>query len=428
MNSTKSKVIETNSNVEKIVLNNNNQKLYYPPVEKIKTIIVEHFPALGKLAAMRFIEWTQNNSGSVISLPTGKTPEFFIKWVNYFLNNWSVAKVQKMMEKGGIDPSVKPDMKSFHFVQIDEFYPIKSNQHNSFYYYVNQYYIKGFGLDPAKSILINPDKIGLKANESIYSVWPNQTVDLSLRTRHPKNKLEEKQKSVLDAVDQFCYNYENKIEELGGIGFFMGGIGPDGHIGFNVEGSDHYSTTRLTKTNYETQAASACDLGGIEISRNRLVITIGLQTIVRNPNTTAIIIAAGEAKAKIIKKAIQSEKSLKVPASVLQDLPNTRFYLTGGAAKLLDERKYLALSTQKKISKQDSDRILIDVSIEKEKPVFKLTKSDLMKNKESSLLVKNLNGSYENTLKNLDKQYRNKISQTLNVPQSEVFMHTAPPS
>ncbi|MHC4284804.1 MAG: hypothetical protein ACYSWZ_17805, partial [Planctomycetota bacterium] len=53
----------------------------YPPTEKIATIVVENFPALGKLAAMRFIEWVQSNPGGVISLPTGKTPEHFIKWV-----------------------------------------------------------------------------------------------------------------------------------------------------------------------------------------------------------------------------------------------------------------------------------------------------------------------------------------------------------
>ena len=76
--------------------------------------------------------------------------------------------------------------------------------------------------------------------------------------------------------------YEKKIQELGGIGFFLGGIGPDGHIAFNVRGSDHNSTTRLTQTNFETQAAAAVDLGGIEISRNRLVITIGLGSITYN--------------------------------------------------------------------------------------------------------------------------------------------------
>ena len=103
---------------------------------------------------------------------------------------------------------------------------------------------------------------------------------------------------------QWCQDFEEKVRHLGGIGFFLGGIGPDGHIGFNVRGSDHHSTTRLTETNYETQAASATDLGGIEVARKRLVITIGLGTIAFNPKVTALIIAAGEAKAPIVASSI----------------------------------------------------------------------------------------------------------------------------
>ncbi|HAS57059.1 MAG TPA: glucosamine-6-phosphate isomerase, partial [Algoriphagus sp.] len=76
---------------------------------------------------------------------------------------------------------------------------------------------------------------------------------------------------------------EQRIRDLGGIGFFLGGIGPDGHIAFNTRGSHIYSVTRLTETNFETQAVAAGDLGGIEVSANRLVITIGLDTIVYNP-------------------------------------------------------------------------------------------------------------------------------------------------
>ena len=70
-------------------------------------------------------------------------------------------------------------------------------------------------------------------------------------------------------MDEFCTEYEAKIREMGGIGFFLGGIGPDGHIAFNVQGSDLYSTTRLCEPNYETRAAAATDLGGIEVARDR---------------------------------------------------------------------------------------------------------------------------------------------------------------
>ena len=122
---------------------------------------------------------------------------------------------------------------------------------------------------------------------------------------------------------------------MGGIGFFLGGIGPDGHIAFNIRGSDHNSTTRLMETNFETQAAAATDLGGIEISKNRLVITIGLGTITYNEQATAIIIAAGEAKAPIVKMSLETGQDVKYPATALQKLKNSRFYITEGASKTL---------------------------------------------------------------------------------------------
>ena len=114
-------------------------------------------------------------------------------------------------------------------------------------------------------------------------------------------------------------------------------MGPDGAIASNTRGSDHNSTTRLTATNFETQAASASDLGGIEISRNRLVITVGLGTITYNPDAVAIIFAAGEAKANVIRNALESSPDNLYPATVLRRLKNARFYLTEGAAVQLDD-------------------------------------------------------------------------------------------
>jgi glucosamine-6-phosphate deaminase len=414
------------SRVEQVAVQSRDQQLIYPPIEKINTIIVDNFPALGKLAAMRFLEWAQNNEGWTISLPTGKTPEHFIKWVNYLLNHWRDKKVQNLLEESGVNPAKKPDMKSFHFIQIDEFYPINSSQHNSFYYYVNRFYIKGFNLDPQKALLINPNSIGLTDDWDLDDVWPDHIVDLSLRTRHPANFLEFRQKSVLEAVDQFCSDYETKIRALGGIGFFLGGIGPDGHIGFNVKGSDHYSTTRLTPTNYETQAAAASDLGGIEISGNRLVITIGLQTIIYNPQTVAIIIAAGEAKAQVIKEAIQSEKSNQIPASVLQDLPNACFYITRGAAKLLTERRYLELTNTEAISKQNKEQIISDLAVDKHKKITELTKADLQSIRSSKLLLEREGASISKLLAGTEREFISRIDNALIPLTNKTFLHTAP--
>ena len=414
------------SKVESIAAKNSGQKLRYSPTEKSNVIIVPNFPVLGKLTALRFIEWTQNNEDGVVSLPTGKTPEHFIKWITHFLNTWDIKETKIALEESGVDPSKKPNMKSLHFVQIDEFYPINTQQHNSFYYYVNKYYIKGFGLDPKKALLINPNTIGIPAGESIESIWPNSIVDLDLRVKQSKNAHEARQKRVLESVDQFCTEYESKIRSLGGIGFFLGGIGPDGHIGFNVKGSDHYSTTRLTPTNYETQAAAASDLGGIEISRRRLVITIGLQTMVFNPDAVAIIIASGEAKAKIVKQAIQENKNNEFPATVLQDLKNSCFYLTSGAAKLLTERRFYELSNKERISELDKHRIIVDLALTKGKPIKELTINDLKSIRSSNLIYEQNQQQYKKMLIDIEQVMQDRFTSTLEIPINKTFFHTAP--
>ena len=299
---------------------------------KIPYVIVPNFPNLGLLTALRFLEWVAHNPNGVISLPTGKTPEHFIKWTQYILQNWNAPKTQKLLNDNGLILDKKPELKDLHFVQIDEFYPINPEQHNSFYSYVNKYYIQGFGLNPKNALLINCDDIKLANNLHFSEVFPGNKIDLSLRNRAANTSLEKLQQESIFNIDNWCTQYEEKIREKGGIGFFLGGIGPDGHIAFNTRGNDHNSTTRLTATNFETQAASAGDLGGIEVSRNRLVITIGLDTITFNPEGVSIIFAAGEAKAPIIKNALESEPNNLYPATVLQRQKNARFYITDGAA------------------------------------------------------------------------------------------------
>jgi len=376
MNALVSKKNNPLSKVENIWLAKSGHKLMYPDLERIGVIEVDNFPALGKLAALRFIEWVQENPSGVISLPTGKTPEHFIKWVIHYLENWDTDNIKTDLEENGINPGIKPDMASLHFVQIDEFYPINPKQTNSFYYYVNKYYIDGFGLDPKKALLIDTSKIGISPEGKFTDIFPGNIVDLSLRVRQPATQSERAQKNVITKVDQWCTNYEDKIRQLGGIGFFLGGIGPDGHIAFNVRGSDFHSTTRLTPTNYETQAAAASDLGGIEVSRNRLVITIGLSTITFNKQVTAIIFAAGEAKAGLVCDAIQQQKCNNYPASVLHDMPNARFYLTRGAARFLTERVFLRIKNTAEISTETMERVIIDLAVKNKKRLSDLTEDD----------------------------------------------------
>jgi glucosamine-6-phosphate deaminase len=412
--------------VEAVAVKASSFDVLYPPTEKIPTIVVEHFPALGKLAAMRFVEWVQNHPGGAISLPTGKSPEHFIKWVHRLLDGWDTPEIRSTLEEAGIDPATRPDMAGLHFVQIDDFYPLDSAQHNSFYHYVKHFYIEGFGLDPEKALLIDSSAIGLRPGETLFDVWPDKHVDLSLRYRQARNNLERRQQVLLEDVDQWCMEYEQRIRDLGGIGFFLGGIGPDGHIGFNIKGSDHNSTTRLCSTNYETQAAAATDLGGIEMARRCLVITIGLRTITRNPECTAVVIAAGQAKAALAAQAIQSNDHINTPASGLQHLPNARFYITRGAAAGLVERQVEVVRKASKISDTDVENALVELAVQRNKRLLDLTEKDGQTNRLVSTVLEHRDEPIETLARTVHDRLIAKIENGLRVYKNKCFLHTEP--
>ncbi len=302
---------------------------------RTRTLVTDNYILLGQLTALRFIEWVSKNPGGVVALPTGKTPEFFIKWLEYYLENWDREASDGILGKLGIE---RPDFSTLHFFQLDEFFPINPQHERSFRYFVTKYYIELLGFDKHKTHLINTwflnerEQRLLGGAKNMGEVFTDGIVDLSLRTRTALSKEEEMCQRAIQIFDEWCMRYESKIRELGGIGFFLGGIGPDGHIAFNVRGSSPFSHTRLTTLNYESQAAAAGDLGGISAVRRKAVVTMGLETITYNPECVAIIIAAGQSKAQVVAGSVLSEPTQHYPATSLQRLPNARFFITKASA------------------------------------------------------------------------------------------------
>jgi glucosamine-6-phosphate deaminase len=378
---------QTLTAVERAALRSSPFEAIYPPAEKVATIVVDNFPALGRLTAMRFIEWVQANPEGVVSLPTGKTPEHFIGTVVRLLQSWDTPVTRTELEAAGVDPAVRPDVRGLRLVQIDEFYPIDPAQENSFHHYVQRFYMRAFDLDPQRALLMDCSRIGMLPGQSTREVWPDGRVDPGLRFRAPQSALERVQKDALARIDQWCQEYEDAVRALGGIGFFLGGIGPDGHVGFNVRGSDHHSTTRLSRTNYPTQAAAAVDLGGIEVARQRLVITIGLGTITFNPECTAVIMASGAAKARVVADAVQNKPNVLYPATALHCLPNARFYVTSGAAAGLRERQYALLTRRESVGDEDAMRAVVDLALARRRRVADLGDDDFASDRTASAVL-----------------------------------------
>jgi glucosamine-6-phosphate deaminase len=422
--STKKSTVQ--SQVEALTLSASGRKLIYKPTEKVAVIEVDNYPGLGKTVALRFLEWVMNNPGGTVSLPTSKSAEHFIKYVSYYLQNWQTRQVQEELGVFGFDTSQKPDMSSLVFIQSQEYYPINPTQTNSARYFIQKYYFRGFGIDAKKALLMDAWTVGMPDNRIPDDIFKDNIVDLSLRVRHGRNSEERLQKQVIQKVDQYCTDYERRVRELGGIGFLLSDIGPDGHICSNVRGTDHYSTTRLTETNYETQSLAATDLGGIEVAKNRLVMIIGLATMTFDRDCTAIVMAAGESFADVIKNSIQSPPSNEYPASSLQKLRNARFYLTRGAASSLVERRYEDVSQMDPLPDEETDRILIDLALEKNRRLHKLNRSDIFSVRSSKWVMTKIDKKHEEIAEMVRRRLIEKMDIGLAPLEDQVFMHTAP--
>ena len=72
---------------------------------KIPYLIVDNFPDLGLLTALRFLEWCLENLKGVVSLPAGK-PQSILLSHHYILNNWGSDDVNNICENYGLNPKL----------------------------------------------------------------------------------------------------------------------------------------------------------------------------------------------------------------------------------------------------------------------------------------------------------------------------------
>jgi len=129
-----------------------------------------------------------------------------------------------------------------------------------------------------------------------------------------------------------CGRYEELIREAGGIDLQILGIGRTGHIGFNEPGSTAESRTRLITLDSVTRGDAASDFFG-ERNVPRQAITMGVGTIL--DARRVILLAFGEHKAPIVRKAVEEPPCSHVSASALQDHADAKFVLDGAAASRL---------------------------------------------------------------------------------------------
>lgn len=129
-----------------------------------------------------------------------------------------------------------------------------------------------------------------------------------------------------------CRDYERKIRDAGGLDLQILGIGRTGHIGFNEPGSTPRSRTRVITLDHLTRRDNAqyfSDPDHMPIQ----AVTMGIGTIL--DARRVILLAFGEHKAEIVRRAFEGEPHADVPASFLQHHDNALVILDEAAASRL---------------------------------------------------------------------------------------------
>ncbi|ADU50708.1 glucosamine/galactosamine-6-phosphate isomerase [Thermaerobacter marianensis DSM 12885] len=131
-----------------------------------------------------------------------------------------------------------------------------------------------------------------------------------------------------------CARYEQVLAREG-LDLVVLGIGRNGHIGFNEPGSPFQSRTRVVTLTADTRRANAPDFGGDPEAVPPRALTVGIATILDGKEI--FVLAAGEAKAPAVERAIQGPLDPAVPASALQRHPKVTWFLDRDAARDLDD-------------------------------------------------------------------------------------------
>ncbi len=117
-------------------------------------------------------------------------------------------------------------------------------------------------------------------------------------------------------LEKECADYEAKIESLGGIKLFLGGIGPDGHIAFNEPGSSLKSKTRVKTLTYDTIIANSRFFGNDITKVPKTALTVGVDTVMQSDEV--VIVINGYNKARALQKVVEDGVNHMWTVSVLQ--------------------------------------------------------------------------------------------------------------
>ena len=120
-------------------------------------------------------------------------------------------------------------------------------------------------------------------------------------------------------LNKECADFEEKIKSFNGIELFLGGMGADGHLAFNVPGSSLNSRTRLVNLNYDTIVANSRFFENDVSKVPKEALTVGVQTVL--DSREVVIIVNGYKKARALQNVVEEGINHMWTLSALQNHP-----------------------------------------------------------------------------------------------------------
>ncbi len=236
----------------------------------------------------------------------------------------------------------KISFKDIIIFSIDEYYPLKKNELQSHYRFLQEY---------------------------IFDL-----VDI------PQENINCLDSTEKENIAEYCNQYEAKIKECGGIDILL-----TSGMGSNEPGSAYNSRTREITLNYTTRVSAASDFFGVEYVPYH-AITMGLATILDAKKI--YYFAWGEGKAGSIKKLVEGNITDQFPASYLQEHDNVEIVIDEAASVDLTR-----VATPWLTGDCEWSDFLIRKSVfwlcrKMNKPILKLTDRDYNDNGMSDLVTK----------------------------------------
>lgn len=187
-----------------------------------------------------------------------------------------------------------------------------------------------------------------------------------------------------DAILEFCAQYEEKIQQVGGIDCMLLGIGSNSNIMFNSAGTLQSSRTRMVLLEGASRKEAAATFASTD-NVPAGIITMGISTMLKA--RSVILMAWGDEKAAIMKETIEGKISDGTPSTYLQIHQNAKAIVDLSAAYSLTRISHPWLVTSCEWDNKLIRRAIVWLCQKTGKPILKLTNKDYSENGLGELLA-----------------------------------------